>query len=205
VFYFATASTERVRDAMRAGLIGQIVTPAAGNRVVEGADWCADNSVYGGKYPGDTKYLTWLAGLPFQDRCRFAVAPDVVADAAATLARSRPLLAPIRALGYQVAYAAQNGATVDSLPWDEFDVLFIGGDTDWKLGAEARTLIGEAKRRGKPVHMGRVNSRRRLQIAADSACDSADGTYLAFGPDANLPNVLDWVASVNRPALWEVA
>lgn len=200
--YYATASGPKVRDAMRAGLLGQIVTPAAGNRVLEGVDWIADNAVFADKYPGDDAYLAWLAGLPHKDRCGFAVAPDVVGDAGATLARSVPMLARIRAM-VPVAYVAQNGATVDGLPWDLFDVLFIGGDTAWKLGPEARALIVEAKRRGKRTHMGRVNSHGRLQRAADSGCDSADGTYLAFGPDTNLPTLLRWVRAVNHPALWE--
>lgn len=203
--YFANASTERVREAMRAGCIGQIVTPAEGKQPLQGVDWIADNSVFSGKYPGDDVYLAWLAGLPHKDRCRFAVAPDVVADHEATLARSLPILAPIRALGLPVAFVAQNGASVETMPWNEFDALFIGGDTAWKLGAEARALITEARGRGLWAHMGRVNSLGRLQRAADSGCDSADGTYVAFGPDTNLPKVLDWVALVNRPALWEVA
>lgn len=203
--YYATASGPRVRDAMRAGLIGQIVTPAAGNRVLPGVDWIADNAVFAGKYPGDEAYLTWLASRPYLDLCRFAVAPDVVGDAEATLARSLPMLARIRALGLPVAYAAQDGATVDTLPWDGFDVLFIGGSTGWKVGPAARLLITEAKARGLQVHMGRVNSGGRLQRAADSGCDSADGTCLAFGPDVNLPKLLGWVRAVNQPALWEVS
>jgi len=28
-------------------------------------------------------------------------------------------------------------------------------------------------------------------------CDSADGTYVAFGPDVNLPDVLAWLRAVN--------
>lgn len=179
--------------------------PGAGNRVLPGVPWIADNAVFANKYPGDDAYLTWLGGLPHRGNCRFAVAPDVVGDATATLARSLPMLGRIRALGIPVAYAAQDGATIDSLPWADFDVLFIGGSTGWKIGAQARTLIAEAKRRGLAVHMGRVNSHGRLQRAADSGCDSADGTYLAFGPDANLPRLLRWVAAVNHPALWETA
>ncbi len=168
---------------------------------LDGVTWIADNSVFAGKYPGDNQYLAWLARLPHKDQCRFAVAPDVVGDAVRTLARSLPMLPRIRTL-VPVAYAAQNGATVDSLPWDEFDVLFIGGDTAWKIGPQGRALIAEAKRRGKGAHMGRVNSHGRLQRATDSGCDSADGTYLAFGPDINLPKLLRWVASVNHPTLF---
>lgn len=200
--YYATASGPKVHDAMRRGLLGQIVTPAAGNRVLEGVDWVADNAVFAGTYPGDEKYLSWLSSRPHRERCQFAVAPDVVDNAAATLARSLPMLPRIRALGLPVAYVGQDGATADSLPWDQFDVLFIGGSTEWKLGAEARALIVEAKRRGKGTHMGRVNSFRRLRRATDSGCDSADGTYLAGWPDKNLPKLLGWVERVNRPGLF---
>lgn len=204
MLYFATASGPKVRDAMRAGLLGQIVTPAAGNRVTEGCDWIADNAVFADKYPGDDAYLTWLAALPHKERCRFAVAPDVVGDAEATLARSLPMLERIRAI-VPVAYVAQDGATVDTIPWDQVDALFIGGTTEWKIGPAARLLITGAKRRGLWAHMGRVNSMGRLRRATDSGCDSADGTYLAFGPDTNLPRLLAWVSTVNQPALWEVA
>jgi hypothetical protein len=78
------------------------------------------------------------------------------------------------------------------VPWDEFDVLFIGGTTEWKESAHAARLAAEAKARGKGVHMGRVNGGRRYRYAADIGCDSADGTYLTYGPDKLLPNVLAW-------------
>ncbi|MET7951050.1 hypothetical protein [Micromonospora sp. NPDC005324] len=47
--------------------------------------------------------------------------------------------------------------------------------------------------------MGRVNSLRRLRHATAIGCHSADGTYLAFGPDQNLPNLLSWLQTVNNP------
>ncbi len=46
--YYATASGPRVREAMRAGLLGQIATPGSGHRVLPGVAWCADNSAYTG-------------------------------------------------------------------------------------------------------------------------------------------------------------
>lgn len=54
-------------------------------------------------------------------------------------------------------------------------------------------LVAAAKRRGKHVHMGRVNSRRRWSYAEHIGCDSVDGTFLAFGPDANLPRLTGWI------------
>lgn len=184
---------------MATGELDLIATPAGGARPAEGVTWCADNGCFGKGYPGDERWIAWLASFTPEQigACAFATAPDVVGDAAATTARSAPWLPVIRELGYKAAYVAQNGAEDLPVPWDEFDVLFIGGDTDWKLGDAARGLVAQAKARGKAVHMGRVNSERRLRYAQMIGCDSADGTYLAFGPDTNLPNVLAWLRGVN--------
>jgi hypothetical protein len=192
---------------MRDGLIGGIATPAQGNRLDGLPMWVADNGCFGKGYPGDVEYLEWLESLsPDADRCWFAVAPDVVGDAAATLKRSAPFLAPIRALGYRVAFVAQNGLETLTVPWDDFDVLFIGGDTAWKLGAAARALTAEARARGKNVHMGRVNSLRRYRYAEAIGCTSVDGTFLTFGPDVNLPKLLSWVRNVrDQGILWSPA
>ncbi|MFB8071085.1 hypothetical protein [Streptomyces californicus] len=129
--------------------------------------------------------------------CLFATAPDVVGDARATMLRSAPFLPEIRRRGYPVALVGQNGLEDLAVPWDTFDVLFLGGDTEWKLGDHARALTAEARRRSKWVHMGRVNSLKRLRYAASIGCQSADGTYVAFGPDVNLPKCLEWVRKVN--------
>lgn len=206
MLYFATASGPKVREAMDCGLLGQIVTPAAGNRLEAGRNWCADNSVFADQYPGDGPFLGWLDGLGHSERCAFVVAPDVVGDAAGTLARSAPMLPAIRRLGYRVALAAQNGLEDLYVPWDDFDCLFIGGDTGWKLGPHARALTAQAHHHGKTVHMGRVNGWGRLRYARQIGCDSVDGTYLAFGPDKNLPKLLRWLAEVNdQGLLWEAS
>lgn len=179
---------------MHAQTIGYIDTPAQGNKRPAGVTWCADNGCFGAGYPGDTKWLAWL-GKHATDAatCIFATAPDVVGDAAATLARSAPWLPKIRELGYPAALVAQDGLEDLDIPWDSFDVLFIGGSTEWKLGAAARELVRDAKSRGKWVHMGRVNSQRRYRYATAIGCDSSDGTFLVFGPDKNLTRLRGWI------------
>lgn len=190
---------------MSQGLIDCLTRPRA-QTVPPGATWAADNGCFGkGDYPGDVTWLRWLArkAETIADTCRFVVAPDVVCDAAATEARSLPLMPKVRALGLPVAFVAQNGLEKRRVPWDEFDCLFIGGDTDWKLGVAARRLAGEAKDRGKWVHMGRVNSLQRLRTAAGMGCDSVDGTYTAFAPDINLTRLLGWLAEhEEQPSLF---
>jgi hypothetical protein len=200
MIYFANASTVGVRaEMMRNVRLGQIITPAERRHPI-GTAWIADNSVFGGKYPGNRQFVSWLASLPYGGKCLFAVAPDVVGDHEATLHRSLPMLATLRAVCGSVAFVAQNGATPSWVPWPEFDALFLGGTTEWKLGADARELVAAARRQGKWVHMGRVNSARRFAYASAIGCHSADGTYLAFGPDVNLPRVLTWF---DRTPMWD--
>lgn len=193
MIYFGTASGAACTAAMDAGILGQITTPRAGNQPAPGRVWCADNGVFGGAYPGDDKFLAWLGRWAhLAGTCRFAAAPDVVGDAVATLARSAPMLPRIRALGYPAALVAQDGLEDLPVPWDDFDVLFLGGSTEWKLSAAARRLTAQARERGKWVHMGRVNSKRRFLYAAGIGCQSADGTFLAFAPDTNLVRLAVW-------------
>ena len=52
--------------------------------------------------------------------------------------------------------------------------------------------------------MGRVNSLRRLRLAAADGYDSVDGTFLAFGPDVNLPRLRAWLEP-DAPSLWGVS
>lgn len=74
------------------------------------------------------------------------------------------------------AYVGQDGCEDLEIPFDEFVCFFIGGTTDWKLSASAADVAREAKHRGKLVHMGRVNSDKRLTYAYRIGCDSVDGT-----------------------------
>lgn len=196
--YYATASGPAVREAMRAGHLGMIATPASGNRVEAGVAWIADNSAYTGRYPGDEPYLAWLAARAVhRGRCGFATAPDIVGDAAATWARSRLVLPRIRALGFRAALVAQDGLGDLDVEWTAFDALFLGGSTSWKLGPAAAGLTAHARSLGLPVHMGRVNSLTRLRYAASIGCDSVDGTHLAYGPRRKLPELLGWLEQID--------
>ena len=214
--YFANPSTPPVRAAMATGRLGAILSPAQGNRIPPDSLFIVDNGCGpgkdgqpGGGYPGDRAYLELLSHLSAQarQRCLFAVAPDVLGDPVATLRQSARFVYRVRAwFGLPVAVVAQDGLENLGDLWDWWnwcDVLFIGGSTEWKLGPGVRALVAEAKARHKRVHMGRVNSLRRLRYADAIGCDSADGTYLAFGPDVNLPPLLGWLRAVNdqRP-LW---
>lgn len=190
--YFANPTTV-AEAAMTRGLLGFIATPRQGNRRPAGVQWCADNGCFSKKFDERT-WWAWLeANAADAGSCSFAVAPDVVGDAVATLERSLPWLGRIRALGYRVAFVAQDGIEGTEVPWDQFDALFIGGSTEFKLGPIAREVILEAKARGKWVHVGRVNSRKRFVMFAELEVDSVDGTFLTFAPRQNIHRLLSWV------------
>jgi hypothetical protein len=233
ITYYANPSTEPVRAAMRRGQLGLFCTPVQGNSLIPGVAWAGDCGGYTAKYAGDEPFLRWLATrVPLAADCAFITAPDVVGDAAATLRQAQPMLSRIRRLGFPAAYVAQNGSENTPPPWGQFDVLFLGGLpecpqcrwtrrlgddtkhcptcgrrlTEWKTGPAARDLTRDAGQRGVPVHMGRVNSLKRLRAAHGMGCASADGTILAIAPDRRLPEVLSWVADVNNQnTLWPAA
>jgi len=50
VIYLATASGPAARTAIEQGSLGQLVPPNAGNRLVPGATWAADNGCYSGDW-----------------------------------------------------------------------------------------------------------------------------------------------------------
>jgi hypothetical protein len=138
-----------------------------------------DNGCFSNAWVED-QWLRYLDRCP-RERCLFAVAPDVPFDWARTLERSTQYVDRIRDMGFKVAIAVQNGATPATVPWDACDVMFIGGDTPWKLGLRALELTWAARDRGIPVHMGRANSARRFVRAVELTVDTADGTFLKHG------------------------
>ncbi|WP_207559358.1 hypothetical protein [Nocardioides sp. PD653] len=191
---------------MAEGVIGFIDTPKQRNRRPTGVLWCADNGCFSEQWEPSRWWEFLEANTADAAACLFATAPDVVGDARATEELSRPWLAKIRSLGYPVAYVAQNGMEFSTWDlWDEIDCLFIGGTTDWKLGPEACNLAAVAASMGKWVHVGRVNSEKRFRYAEAIRADSCDGTYLTYGPDKNLNNVLTWSRGSHQTALLDAA
>lgn len=175
VLYLSGVLIPQLRAAMRPD-VGFMSTKACGHKPSPDMVVAYDNGCFAGTWtPGP-----WQAWLDKQPRGLFGVVPDVYCDARATRERFDQY-AHIVAGKQPVAYVAQNGSALVPPPWSQFDVLFIGGSNAFKLSEEAWSLVREAKRRGKWVHQGRVNSFRRLKACAVSGVDSADGTLLRLG------------------------
>jgi hypothetical protein len=95
----------------------------------------------------------------------------------------------IHAAGWPVAFMGQDGLAIADVPWASCEAVFLGGSTAWKLGRVARDLAAYGAARGKWVHMGRVNSARRLRYAVRIGCDSVDGTSFSRWSRVYIPTI----------------
>lgn len=203
MLYLSGAKNQVIADDLAAGRIGLLNTPKNAYTLDGVAVWAMDNGAFTDSYPGDDAYLAMIHRLDeHRDRCLFVAVPDVVGDAVATLAMFQPMAARIRAAGWPVALVGQDGMEHLDVPFDDLDWVFIGGSTGWKLGPGAEALIAQAQQHGKQVHVGRVNSGGRFAKFRALGCDTADGTFIAFGPDVNAPQIRRWMARTAQPVLW---
>jgi hypothetical protein len=101
---------------------------------------------------------------------RWILVPDVVGNRCATI-NNWTKYAPIaREFGWPLAFAVQDGMLPDNVPSDA-SIIFIGGSTSFKW----RTLPMWAAS-FKRVHVGRVNSLKKIWVCEDYGVESCDGT-----------------------------
>lgn len=196
--------------------VGHLTSPATGTRFGHfsetGLVWAADNDAFSKGGFDREAYLRML------DRIRddappgliFVTAPDVPGSGYATLGLFdwwlNYLADADEALDLPAALVGQDG--MEDCNWDEMlpycAAFFIGGTTEWKESKAAADLAREAKRRGKWVHMGRVNTKRRLRIAYDLGCDSVDGTSFSWFTEKRLVPAVNYLKTLHRrpPAGW---
>jgi hypothetical protein len=201
VMYLVAGCTRSVREvaARRPGILGHMTTPGGtslATLVRSGLPYAVDNGAFSGFDPvAFRKLLRRVVGEP---RCLWVACPDRVGDSKGTLALFREWREEVAASGQPVAFVGQDGAEEMSLPWDDFACLFVGGSTRWKLSRAAVDLMAEAKRRGRAVHVGRVNSLRRMRWAYDAGADTVDGTSASRWGDAKLDWYCRWIAGLRR-------
>jgi hypothetical protein len=190
----ATRTVERFRDQL-----GRLVTPRGGNSIdgIAGGGqlWAADNDAFGAWDEG--RFRKMLDRISRVDRSRFlwVALPDVVGNARETIDRWGEWYPQVVRLGVPAAFVGQDGLSGEEgrIPWDEMAAFFVGGSTEWKLGEEAERFVGEARRRGKWTHIGRVNTEKRIRHAVEIGADSIDGTTFSRWPDRWIPRGLAWI------------
>jgi hypothetical protein len=149
--------------------------------------WACDNGAFSGF--DENRWERMLSQLPIKEAL-FVTMPDVVSDWSAT----RKLWlkwAPLYRGRCRMAVVAQDGMTPRDIPMDA-GAVFIGGSTGFKLGTAAADIIAYARARGLWVHMGRVNSKRRLLYAESIGVQSIDGTSWSRFPDVMRSRAKAW-------------
>jgi hypothetical protein len=209
--------TLRTRESV-SSTAGRLFTPRHVNSVeatVEaGVPFAADNDAFNGGLDLD-KWLSMLDKLePFASSCAFVTIPDVVCDAPATFALWAQYRELVAGRGFTPALVLQNGMHVfggdrdrpagirsgdDVIAWDEIGAIFVGGDDAYKDGVDVALIVFEARRRDVWVHVGRVNTRRRLAHAQALGASSVDGSGWVRFRSAMMPRLARW-EEAGRPA-----
>jgi len=115
--------------------------------------------------------------LRYGEGADWVIAPDIVCGGAASLERSLQWLPLLLRKCPRVLLAVQDGMTdADLRPWVNDRVgIFVGGSTDWKKAS--LPMWGRLKAEtGCWLHVGRVNTARRIRLCQMSGADSIDGT-----------------------------
>ena len=160
--------------------------PARRETALSGVPWAADNDAFNGGWDehAERRFLRMVEALSGLAGCLFVVCPDVVGDAGLTSMLFEEYAPLLWRHGLPPAYVLQEpGVEYEHwwIPWGSIRALFIGGArTEFKLGPEVEAIVAEARSRGVWVHMGRVNSLRRLAYAASIGCDSTAPSWSGF-------------------------
>lgn len=176
--------------------LGVLLTPSNGNSVESvlalGLPWACDNGAFKGFDAG--KFRVFLAKIKNAPGCLWVACPDVVGDAKITINRFAEWSSEVKASGHPVAFVLQDGQEDLEIP--EADAYFIGGSTEFKLSEAAHELV--LRVRPKWVHMGRVNSKKRMTLAYQSSVDSVDGSGMSMFGDAHIQKFCEHSAKVQR-------
>jgi len=157
------------------GRIGHLFSPRTGRMQSGPFEFCPyalDNGAFAaGENWSESAWFELLdwAKLSGQ-RPEWAIVPDVVGDRLRTLRKWEIYAPQLSRYGWPLAFAVQDGMTREDVPRDA-DVIFVGGTTEWKW-----LTMADWCRDFPRVHVGRVNSYRRLWQCHEAGAQSCDGT-----------------------------
>lgn len=200
-------------------LFGRFVGPARPPTDLGQWDtWVGDNGAFTGF--DQEAFMRYVKGLlSHKSTCKCLTVPDVPFHWEPTLIKFKDWSPSLRRMGFPIGLAVQDGATVDNIPWNEIDALFIGGSTEWKrqlsrtVGdemplftgkplqverpTEVKAIVDHAKQRGIWVHIGRSgNAPKQLWYAHQLGADSVDGTRQVFAPNKEFK----WISQT----MWDI-
>lgn len=157
------------------GKLGWMLGPSSWKTPRGHLPWALDNDAFSAwvnKSPWDSDaWLRMLGKARAQASApMFILVPDVVADREATLASWNTWHATAGQFGWPLAFAVQDGMQPGDVPKNAAWV-FIGGTTKWKWRTLPMWCVNFPM-----VHIGRVTTGARLEIAERNGAKSCDGT-----------------------------
>lgn len=152
----------------------QLRTPLTKYARAPGVPWALDNGLFAGVL--HRKIWERLLDEADEDRPVFVTLPDVVGDAQRTAELFEQFWTRTQELPR--ALVLQDGIGSVRIPWDDIVAVFIGGSDAFKVSREAFAAARTAKILGKWVHVGRINTAKRLYEWLELA-DSCDGSGMS--------------------------
>ena len=192
-----TSALVRQLGRLFPGRVGQLIGPGGWREPCEYLPYALDNGAFG----AFTKKVEWEP-RPFLDllerakvarqRPVWVAVPDAVANARATKERWLEWAPRVRAYGFPCAFVVQDGMTREDVPLDA-DVVFVGGSVGWKWSTLASWCAWFTR-----VHVGRVNSLRRLIDCEERGVESVDGTGWFRGDEMQGREFVQYVAQTHQ-------
>jgi len=152
----------------------QFRTPLTGYRINKKVPYILDNGCF-----SEFKKNKWISfclqGMK-DEHCLFIVAPDVVGNH--TLTRSRFDYWYNEFEHNKWGFVLQDGLIIKDIPWDKISAVFVGGTTKFKYSLLCWKALELAKKKGKHIHIGRVNTPKRI-VYFHGMADTIDGSGLS--------------------------
>ncbi|APA90252.1 hypothetical protein BJG93_34635 (plasmid) [Paraburkholderia sprentiae WSM5005] len=182
VAYASHTGTKRNLAAMKEAGWHMLLSPKGSSLRSEGMPYALDNGAW----------TAYQQGQPFDEgsflravdlvgeRAEWIVLPDVVQGGMASLEFSLAWKERLRGIPTKVLIAVQDGVQLEDVAHELSPAvgIFIGGSTEWKE-ATAGAWGSLARRRNCHLHVGRVNTVRRIKICAAAGANSIDGTSVS--------------------------
>jgi hypothetical protein len=172
------------------GRIGMLLSPSSWKRPPWYMPFGVDNGAFTGFKPA--AFVDLLCKIRLCHQPLWVAVPDKVADPEETNRLWRQWCGRIN---YPLAFVAQDGHLPQDIPRGAAAV-FVGGSTDWKL-TQAHTFKGVAPW----LHIGRVNTARRLEWAEEIGADSVDGTGF-FRSGRQRADLIEYVTGTGQRRFW---
>lgn len=172
---------------------GWLFTPFIKNKPILDIPYYSDNGAFAKSKPftdhNYQRHIEYCAKVGVN----WLTAPDCVGNSVETNRLFRVWLDRLQCV--PIAYVLQDGIKIDEIPFNECVCVFLGGSTEFKLSDYALKLCYTAKERGKMVHIGRVNTIKRIKHF-EGIADTIDGSSWSRFANSTLPDFIRYKESL---------